>query len=143
MDTTFREWEITRVVTEGGKNACINARCQTTTDDDVTIVEDQDGHRNEEIISQGEGSTSTEDEAIRSFGAPARKVGAVGRRDRHKKMNIEKIGLEGGEILQCLFIAQLVENMYERSSQAQAQCQRITKMYHKVEKEVTDVGVRK
>jgi hypothetical protein len=59
------------------------------------------------------------------------------------KMNIEWIGLEGGELLQNPVTAQLVENMAERSSQAQAQCQRITEMYDVLVQAVTDVGVRK
>jgi hypothetical protein len=42
MDTTFRGWELTRVVGEGGKTACNNGICKTMTEDDVTTGEYQD-----------------------------------------------------------------------------------------------------
>jgi hypothetical protein len=77
MDTTFRGCEITRVVGEGGKIACNNGRCQTTTEDDVNTREYQDGCGNEEFTSRGEGSTSAEDGATRLVGALARKGGVA------------------------------------------------------------------
>jgi hypothetical protein len=42
-------------------------------------------HRDEDFTGRGKGSTSTEDGATGSVGAPARKGRAVGRRDQHKK----------------------------------------------------------
>jgi hypothetical protein len=63
MDTSFRGWEITRVAGKG-QTACSNGRCQTVTENDVTAGEDQDGCRNEEFTSRGEGSTSVEDGVI-------------------------------------------------------------------------------
>ena len=41
------------------------------------------------------------------------------------KLNVERIGLEGGELLKPPVITQLLEDMAEKSSQAQEQCQRI------------------
>jgi hypothetical protein len=45
------------------------------------------------------------------------------------KKRIEEIGSEGGEILQSPITEQVVITMADKSSQAQQQCQRITKMY--------------
>jgi hypothetical protein len=58
------------------------------------------------------------------------------------KLSVEHIVVEGGELLQNPVVAQLIEDIAERSSQAQAQCQRITEMYHALEQVVTDIGVR-
>jgi hypothetical protein len=60
-----------------------------------------------------------------------------------KKLSVERIAVEGGELLQKPVIVQLVEDMAERSSQAQAQCQRITEMYDALAQAVTDTRVRK
>jgi hypothetical protein len=59
------------------------------------------------------------------------------------KLNVEWIGLEGGELLKPPVTMQLVEDMAEKSSQAQEQCQRIAEMYVMLAQAVTDVGVRK
>jgi predicted nucleic acid-binding Zn-ribbon protein len=45
------------------------------------------------------------------------------------KKNIEQIGAEGRELLQSPITEQVVTSMADKSSQAQQQCQRITKMY--------------
>jgi hypothetical protein len=58
------------------------------------------------------------------------------------KLSIEKIGLEGGEILRPPVTAQVVEAMTEKRNQAQEQCQQITEMYEALAQAVKDVGVR-
>jgi hypothetical protein len=94
MDTTFRGWELIRAAGEGGQTACSNDRCQTTTEDDVTSREDQDDHKNEEFTSRGEGSTSAKDGTTGSIGAPTRKGGAAGHRDRRNKAEnrVDRLG---------------------------------------------------
>jgi hypothetical protein len=81
MDTTFRVWDLTIVVGEGGQIECINGSFQTMKKDDVTAREDQYDHENEEFISRGEGSTSVEDGATSSVGGPTRKSIETGHQD--------------------------------------------------------------
>jgi hypothetical protein len=57
------------------------------------------------------------------------------------KLSIEKIGLEGGEILIPPVTMQVIEAMKEKSIQAQDQCKWITKMYEALAQVVKDVGV--
>jgi hypothetical protein len=50
--------------------------------------------------------------------------------------------MEGGELLQNPVTAQIMEDMAERSSRSQAQCQRITEMYDALAQVVIDDGFR-
>jgi hypothetical protein len=54
---------------------------------------------------------------------------------------VEKIGLEGGEILKPPVTMQMVEAMVEKRNQAQGQCQQATEMYEALAQEVKDAGV--
>jgi hypothetical protein len=59
------------------------------------------------------------------------------------KKNIEQIGSEGGEILQSPITEQVVTAMADKSSQAQQQCQWITKMYDALQQAVSEAGSKK
>jgi hypothetical protein len=57
------------------------------------------------------------------------------------KLSIEKIGLEGGDILIPPINAQEIEATTEKRRQAHEQCQLITEMYEALAQSVKDVGV--
>jgi len=54
------------------------------------------------------------------------------------KSKVEKIGLDGGEILKPLVIVHMVEAMAEKRNQAQGQCQQAIEMYEGLAQEVKD-----
>jgi len=86
MDTTSRGWNITRAAREGGKTTRSHSICQTTTENDVTAMKDQNFRRDENFTSRGKDSTRLEDDATSSVGSPARKGRTTGLRDRRRKI---------------------------------------------------------
>jgi hypothetical protein len=120
MDTTSRGWELTRAAGEGGKTTCSHSRCQTMTENDVTARKYQDFHKMKTLQAE-EKEVQAQKMARQLSWSPCKKRQRVGHEIDAAKLNVERKGMEGGEMLQNPVTTQLVEDMAERSSQAQAQ----------------------